>query len=103
MKIIRTAKYLKMSMHDDDGYTGPDQAEQVYEENYEVPVPPEMAGARVVKTYPMGRFVEIEKYDNGYFGVVGVVHGTTVLWTRKWDVAKSRATEIAQHYGAMGG
>jgi hypothetical protein len=54
----------------------PSQEDIDYTVTYEVPVPPDhTADSRVLKVYPVSQFAEIEKYDDGYFGVVNLIHG----------------------------
>lgn len=51
-----------------------------------------------MKVYPISKFAEIEKYKDGYFAVVNLIHGTQVFWTKKWQEAKERAGDIGAVY-----
>lgn len=75
-----------------------------YEKIYEVEIPKDHnVMSEHVKTYPAGRFAEIEKYADGYFAVVNRVHGTQVFWTKKWQEAKERASDIGFAYNRIAG
>ena len=52
------------------------------------------------KTKAGEEYASIEKYEDGYFEVVNLVHGQTVLYTKSWNQAKARVDEIHQMYKA---
>ena len=66
-----------------------------YRATYEVEVPKDhLASSKVVKQYPVSEFAEIEKYDDGYFSVVNLIHGVEVYWTKIWADAKLHAMGV---------
>jgi hypothetical protein len=83
---------------ENDSKINEENNEQNYQDLYKTPVPKDFYNGKLIKTYQFGQHAEIERYDNGYFVVVNLVHGTNVLYTKNWKIAKDRATEIKQQY-----
>ena len=98
--IGKVAGWMDEYPEDKSGPT-PEEEQSHYEGIYEVPVPADHKNGKLLKTYEVGRHAEIEKYSDGYFEIINLVHGKPTHYTKNWSEALTIAKEINSHYSSL--